>query len=139
MTTQLSSNPLFAFLIGVLSFFPSIMPSIYYLIKRPSLDLYRKATLENKIYQMPIAYGILHIILFFLINKFMPEGYQNYLVLGVIIGLIYPTLGTVTKHARDVYGREDTPKNILSLYVSALILYVFVYGVIFNYIAKNIC
>ncbi len=133
--TKLSNKPVFAFLIGVLSMFPSILPSIMSIMKKPDLEQYRKVSLETKIYQMAIFYGILHVILFYLINKFLPEAYQNYLTLGVIIGLIYPTLGTVTGYAKSTYNITSTPK----LYVQAMILYLFMYVIIFNNIAKNVC
>ena len=132
---KLSNKPVFAFLIGVLSMFPSILPSILSIMKKPELKQYRLVSLETKIYQMAIFYGILHVILFFLINKFLPEKYQNYLTLGIIIGLIYPTLGTVTGYAKRTYNITSTPK----LYISAMILYLFTYVIVFNNIAKNIC
>ena len=132
---KLSTNPLFAFIIGVLSSFPSLAPTPLSLIQNPSMELYKRASLESKLLSIPIMYGILHIVLFFIINNFFPIYLNNYWTLGLIIGLIYPTLGTVTNYAKDVYGTKST----LGLYMKGMVMYLFVYGIIFNFVAKNLC
>ncbi len=133
--TKLSTNPVFAFVIGALSAIPSLTPTALNLIDRPSLDLYKRAGLESKILSIPFYYGILHIILFFIINTFLPNKFHNYWTLGLIIGILYPTFGTVTGYARDVYGTTST----LMLYVKGILMYLFIYGIIFNWIASKIC
>ncbi len=133
--TQLSTNPIFAFIIGVLSTFPSLTPTALNLLNRPSIDLYKRANLESKLITIPIYYGILHIVLFFLINTFLPISFRNYWTLGFIVGIIYPTLGTVTGYARDVYGTTST----LILYIKGIAMYLFIYGIIFNWIAGQLC
>lgn len=133
MTTQLANNFTLAFVIGALSAFPSIMPTVLALRKKPTIEIYRTAKIENMIWILPLFYGVLHVILFYLINNFFPKQFQNYLTLGIIIGLIYPTLGTVSGHAK-LYS--DSP---LKLYMTAQILYIFFYAVVFNYIGRNIC
>ncbi len=135
MTTQLANNYTLAFVIGALSSFPSIMPTVLALQKKPTIELYRTAKIENMIWTLPLFYGVLHVILFYLINNFFPKQFQNYLTLGIIIGLIYPTLGTISGHAKATY--ED--KSTLNLYIKAQILYIFTYAVVFNYIGRNIC
>ena len=134
MLTKLSKNYILAAVIGVLSTFPSIMPTVLSVIKKPNYETYKKANLEQMIYQLPIFYGILHIILYFIIGNYFPEKLRNYLTLGIIIGLIYPTLGTISGHA-NLYNMGSTSK----LYITAMVLYVFMYTIIFSFIDRNIC
>ena len=133
MTTQLANNFILAFVIGALSSYISIMPTVLSLKKKPTIELYRASKIEDLILTLPLFYGVLHIVLFYIINNYFPKQYRNYLTLGIIIGLIYPTLGTVSGHAK-LYA-----KSTLNLYITAQILYIFFYAVIINYIAKNIC
>ena len=60
MLTKLSTYPIVAFIIGVLSFFPSISPTVHSVIKNPSCNTHKKAKLEKLTYTLPILYGILH-------------------------------------------------------------------------------
>ncbi len=135
LDSKLPTNLIAAFVIGVLSSYPSILPTTYALRKNPSYDLYKKAHLENMQQQLPLVYGILHVILFYFINNFLPENLRTYWLLGFIIGLIYPTLGTLGDHPRQVYGLTSVPK----LYFSAQLMYLFFYGVVINFIFTNIC
>lgn len=129
----LPKNYTLAFVIGLLSVLPSLAPTALSLQENPSCDLYQKAKLEDMFMQIPLFYGVLHMIIFMVIHSYLPENLRNYWVLGFIIALIYPTLGTIGGHAKKVYGIESTPK----LYVSAQIMYLTFYGLIINYLATN--
>ncbi len=135
----LPNNYIIAFLIGMLSAYPSLMPTALSLKEaslkdHTSCDLYKEAHMEDMFIQLPIMYGVLHVVLFFLILNLVPKSWQTYWLLGFIIAIIYPTLGTIGGHAKRVYGINSTPK----LYMGAQILYLIFYGIIVNYLVNNL-
>jgi hypothetical protein len=119
LNKNLQNNVILSFLIGFLSAYPSILPTIISLKKNPTCDLYNKAKLEDMSLYLPFFYGILHVILIWIIVNALPKAYQTYWFLGVIIGLFYPTLGTISGHAKKIYGIEST----FMLYLGAQFMY----------------
>jgi hypothetical protein len=128
----ITSNYVGAFLIGVASAYPSIMPTAVSLVNKPECELYEEAGLEKMFIWLPPLYGLLHIILFIIIHMYVPSVFQSYWLVGLIIGLIYPTLGTITGHAKRIYGIKSTFK----LFLGAQIMYLLFYGVGVNYVSK---
>ena len=131
---KLPNNLIIAFLIGLSSAYPSLLPTIISLKKDDSCEMYTKAKLEDMLLYIPIFYGLLHIFLFFIINKSFPNNLKTFWVLGIIIGILYPTFGTITGHAKEVYGIKETWK----LYLYAQILYIIFYALIVNSFVSNI-
>lgn len=122
-------------LIGVLVTFASIYPSINALKNNPSCDLYRLIKLEDKIIQMPIFYSILNIVVFYLANLILPKSLKKYWFIGIIFGLIYPTLGTIGDYAKKAYGIKDYS----TLYTGAQIMYIIFYGLIMSTLMYYLC
>jgi hypothetical protein len=133
LTEQLPDNMVTSFVIGFMSAYPSIMPTILSLKDNPSCELYKTAGLEDMSLQLPFFYGFLHVFLIYIINYIVNPEYRTYWLLGFIIGLIYPTFGTISGHAKKVYGIKSTPK----LYLSAQALYLVFYGLIMNWLMSN--
>ncbi len=129
----ITNNIVLQFIIGVLSAFPSLAPTAISLIYKP--ELLSEAGLENKMLWLPIFYGFLSIIVFTLVNTLFPKYLQKYWMIGIIIGLIYPSLGTIGNHAKKIYGIE----NYWTLYINAQIMYITLYGIIFYYMVKYLC
>lgn len=135
LDNPISDNWVMAFVIGMLSAYPTFLPTAFSLKANPEYPLYRRADIETKLIWFPLGFGILHVVIFFLINNFFPPEMQTYWILGFIIGLIYPTLATVGDYAKDVYG----VRNYVSLYIGAQILYLAFYGLGINFLFTNIC
>ena len=131
----LTTNWIAAFVIGLLSAFPSLAPTALSLKAKKECELYQKADFETKYLWVPIAYGFLLTIVVWLINTLLPKNLRNYWVLGFIMALIFPTLGTIGDYAKKIYGIE----SYWSLYFNAQIMYLSFYGLVINYIFSNIC
>ncbi len=129
----ITHNYILQFVIGILSAFPSLAPTAISLLYKP--ELLEEAGLHDKVLWLPIFYGFLSIIVFTLVNILFPKELQKYWVIGIIIGLIYPTLGTIGDHAKKIYGIQ----SYWTLYINAQIMYIFLYGVVFYYMVKYIC
>ena len=125
---KITDNYTLVYLIGVLATFPSMLPTALSIIKNPTLEVYKKAALEKKFYLMAFFYGFLNMLVFFLINRYIPDKYNTYFVAGIIMGLIYPTLGTIDDYAKKMYGIT----NYWNLYIGAQIMYFIFYGLIIN-------
>ena len=95
LNLPITTNWMMAFVIGLLSFFPSMVPTALSIKKTPSYEMYNKAKLENKMLYLPIIYGLLNVLVFYLVSRVLPSQYQRYWVIGAIFGLIYPTLGVI--------------------------------------------
>ena len=130
-----TNNWVTMFVIGALTTFPSMAPTALALKEKKNYKLYRRADLESKLLYVPIVYGIMSIIFFYLFNSYIPQEYNNYFVLGFLFALVYPTLGTVTGYAKEIYGTKSIPK----LYLGAQVMYIIWYGLIMNLMVQNIC
>ena len=62
MLTKLSTYPIVAFIIGVLSFFPSISPTVHSVIKNPSCNTHKKAKLEKLTYTHFLYYMVYYML-----------------------------------------------------------------------------
>ena len=132
---MLPSNLVLQFIIGMLSAFPSLAPTALSLKYYPkTLNLYTMADLETKLLWIPFFYGLVSIIVFAVVKLF-PVQFQNFWTIGFIIGLIYPTLGTIDNYAKKIYKI----KNYTNLYLNAQLLYLPLYGIVFYYMSKYIC
>ena len=135
LLATIPNNHIAAFVIGMLSAFPSLMPTALSLKANPSYDLYKTAGFEDMFMTVPIFYGLLHVVLFYIVNTFFPPKFRIYWIIGFIIGLIYPSLGSIlSDHAQKVYGTTSR----LSLFTNAQLLYLPFYGIIINFIMSNI-
>lgn len=136
----ITQNLTLAFIIGLLSAFPSLAPTAQSLNKakqedkKDLKDFYIKADLENKVLFLPIIYGILSIAIFYIVNRFFPSKYKRYWVIGIIIGLIYPTLGWINKLPQEIYGVT----NKMKFYLSAQVMYITFYGIIIAFMMSKI-
>lgn len=136
LNAPITRNLVLAFVIGVLSVVPSLAPSVNAINKnKKSCDILKKAKLEDKVLTLPLIYGIISVIVFFLVNKLAPQELRKYWFIGFIIGIIYPTMGWLSGLPQNVYG----VKNPVKLYASAQILYLIFYGIIIAWVAANIC
>lgn len=132
---KITGNSHMLFLIGFLSFFPSIAPSIITLFKNPSCENRKKASLETKTVYLPIFYGLAVLLIGSLINSYFPYSLNNYVVFAFLMALFYPTLGTITGYAKKMYGT----KNLLNLYIGAQIMYLPFFGILVPYLIKKLC
>jgi len=131
---MLTQNSYLIFIFGILASIVSLYPTGTALQKDPSLQLYHRAKLESQIFYLPIIYGILALIIFNIINNYFPANLQNYWVAGLISGLTYATIKAIRKEAVDVYKVSN-----LTMYGIDVIFYPLLYGVLFQFISKNIC
>lgn len=125
---QLCNNYYFVFILGMLAWYPSMAPSV---ISEKSLNM-RYTDWHQMITYLPFLYGIVNVIVFYLINTYFPN-YANYYVAGVIMALFYSGLGRATGHAHK-YGLG----NINMLHVYAIMMYVPLYGVVFGFLDSKI-
>lgn len=136
LDAPITKNYYLAALIGVLVTFPSIMPSVNAINRskdsRGSEDLeeeckFRKyIALEGKLWKMPLLYSIVNVIGFYIINNYFPLSLRKYWFVGMLMGLFYPTLGTIGDYAKKAYGVT----NYYQLYLWAQMLYVGFYGIV---------
>lgn len=126
LSRPITTNYMLMFVIGVLTVFPSMMPTANALKREQDCDLYKEAKLEDKMIWLWLPYGILSIIVFSLANYLLPKDYRTYGIIGAIFGLIYPTLGTIDDYAKRIYGID----SYYSLYAGAQFMYIFYYGII---------
>lgn len=128
----ITDNHVMAFVIGMLAFFPSMLPSALSLKKKPTLKMYQYIKLEDKLWKVPLFYGVLNLVVFMLVNRFLPESLRKYWVIGIIFGFIYPTLGTIGNYAKKAYGI----KSYTDLYRGAQLMYIPFYGLIISALVK---
>ena len=110
-------------------------PTALSIKKDPSLEMYKKAGLEDKMLYLPLFYGLLSVVVFFLASRLLPLAWQKYWIIGIFFGLIYPTLGVISKLPQKVYGTT----NYFLFYLSAILLYTFFYGIVIAWTVENIC
>jgi len=130
VNAKLVDNNSMAFVIGALSVLPYLFPTMVSLNATPEYNLYRYVDLETRLLYLPIACGILHIILFNVITKMFTPSMRTYWVLGMIVGLIYASYDLYNEYYSNVYGF----KNVWSLYLMDQIVFLIFYGVIINYL-----
>ena len=123
---SITKNYYLAALIGVLATFASIMPSAIALRRNDSHDLYKYIEMENKVWKMPLFYAGLNAFAFYIVNTFFPKNLKRYWMIGILLGLVYPTLGTIGDYAKKAYGI----KSYYALYASAQVMYGLFYGVV---------
>jgi hypothetical protein len=133
LLNKLSTNNTFIFIIGVLSWFFSMLPSIY-----AELTFDKQNNWPTMILLLPILYGIVNILIFNVVLKLSNNSelsyiFNNYFFIGFIMSIFYSTLGRMSNHAQS-YNIQ----NINMLHVYAAILYIPLYGFLFNWIDQNI-
>jgi len=131
---MLTKNFNLIFIFGVLASIVSLLPTISALKKRPSLKLYHRAQIEKQILYLPILYGVIALVIFYIINNYFPENFQNYWMAGLLSGLTYATIKMINKEAVEVYQIEN-----LKMFKIDVIFYPMLYGIVFQYIAKSLC
>ena len=131
---MLTKNLYLQFILGVLASIVSMYPTGSALQKNPSLKLYNRAKLEWIIIYLPILYGILALVIFYLINNYFPKYLQNYWMVGLISGLSYATIKAINREAVEVYNVS----NKLMFMIDS-VFYPALYGIVFQYMVKYIC
>lgn len=135
----ITKNYYLAALIGVLVTFPSIMPSVNAMNRlkvsrgfegsealEEECKFRKYIALEGKLWKMPLLYSIVNVIGFYIVNNYFPFGLRKYWFVGMLMGLFYPTLGTIGDYAKKAYGVT----NYYQLYLWAQMLYVGFYGIV---------
>jgi hypothetical protein len=130
---KITNNITMLFIFGIIAWFFSMLPSIYIeKTKNVNIDW------SNMILTLPLFYGFMNVVILLsissLFNKFEMNDYDNYFIAGVIMAFFYSGLGRLSGHAQ----KYDLNSNY-ELHIYAIILYVFVYGILFNYIDETIC
>jgi predicted permease len=121
-----TSNMYVGALIGILAFFPSMMPSVLSVWSSKTDSKTRDIVkMENKVFMVPLFYGFINAIVFYLINKHFPDNLKNFWVVGFMLAFFYPTLGTIGDYAKKVYG----VKSYKRLYFGAQVMYLAYYGI----------
>nr|QBK88397.1 MAG: hypothetical protein LCMiAC01_00610 [Mimivirus LCMiAC01] len=131
---MLTQNLLLQFILGILASLASLYPTGKALQQNPSLKLYRRAKLEWQIIYLPILYGILALIIFYLVNNYFPKYLQNYWMVGLISGLLYATIKAINKEAIEVYHVAN-----IKMFLIDSIFYPVLYGIVFKNLVKYMC
>ncbi len=131
---MLTTNILIQFIIGILASLVSLLPTSFALQKNPTIKLYQRVKLEKQIIYLPILYGILAIIIFYVVNNYFPVYLQNYWIVGLISGLVYATIKAINKEALEVYNVSNK-----KMFIIDSIFYPVLYGLIFSTITKYMC
>lgn len=130
---MISKNPTLLFIFGLIAWFFSMIPSLY-----AEKQYGTKIDWSQMIIYLPIFYGIANVaILLLLINLLQSYDLNilnNYYFAGLIMAFFYSGLGRITGHAKKYRLGSN-----FELHLYAILLYVIVYGVIFNFIDNNIC
>ncbi len=90
--------------------------------------------LEKQLLYLPILYGILALIIFYIVNNYFPGYLQNYWVVGLLSGLTYATIKAINKEAIEVYQVSN-----LKMFQIDVIFYPLLYGIAFQLLAKFLC
>lgn len=129
-TKPIPNNYFIAIIIGILSVIPAILPPAYSLYKDNSCDKYKRARIEKLVLVLPILFSIIHVGLFYLMYKYIQnDKYKTWWVLGLLIGLLYPTLGSITGY-KSISG--------IKLYITSFVTYSIIYTFGMNYLFSNI-
>ncbi len=131
---MLTKNLYLIFIFGILASIVSLIPTANALKKNPTLELYRRAQLEKQLLYLPILYGILALIIFYIVNNYFPKLLQNYWMVGLLSGLTYATIKAINKEAVEVYQVPN-----LKMFQIDVIFYPLLYGIVFQLLAKFIC
>lgn len=132
---MITKNYFLIFIIGLLSIFPSLALTAISVSRNPTLENYKLANLETKLYTYPILYGIVNILGVLIVTQLLSEQFHNYFILGIIMGVIYPTINNIGDYTQKMYGIT----NILDLYIGSQLLYIPFYGIVVSYIVNRIC
>lgn len=127
--SMISDNYYFVFVLGMLAWYVSMAPAI----AAEKRDGVYHTDWHYMITYVPFIYGLVNVVIFYLFNTLFPS-YANYYIVGVAMGLFYSTAGRLSGHA-DMYGIEN--QNMLHVY--AILMYVILYGVAFNWLDSKIC
>jgi hypothetical protein len=128
MNAKISQNYYFVFVLGMLAWFVSMSPAI----AAEKRDNKTYTDWHSMIMYVPFVYGIVNVIIFYLFNQFFPD-YANYYFVGIAMALFYSGIGRLSGHA-EMYGLSNP--NLLHVY--AIIMYVILYGIIFNWLDSKI-
>lgn len=128
--SDISQNYYFAFVLGILAWFVSMSPAIMAEMRDNEIH----TDWHKMIMYVPFIYGIVNVIVFYVFNTFFPN-YANYYFVGMAMALFYSGIGRLSGHA-EMYKLS----NINLLHVYAVIMYVILYGVVFNWLdSKIVC
>ena len=129
---MITKNYTLAFVIGMLSTFISLIPSVMAILKNPKKRGIAK--LEKKILWLPYFYGFVSILIIIFMHNVLPTKLNNYWIMGAIVAILYSSMGRFGGLVTNVY-EMDTP-NLIHIY--ALMLYIPLYGIVFRTLAENL-
>ena len=134
LTTKIPTTNTAAFMMGVLSVLPYLFPAIVSLRENPTLDLYNYIDLQTRLLYLPISFGILSIILCGTMNTLFTYQMRTYWILGFLIGLIYSFIDMYDNYYTNAYGLN----SYWTLFIMNMVIYMFFYGVILNFMFSNV-
>lgn len=129
VNSELSTNYFFVFVLGMLAWYASMAPAI----AAEKRDNVIYTDWHSMITYVPFLYGLINVIVFYVLNEYFPS-FANYFFVGIVMGLFYSGLGRITGHA-NMYKLSNN--NLLHVY--AIIMYVTLYGIVFNWLDSVIC
>lgn len=132
-SSPLPNNMILAFVIGLLSYYISMVPSAVAIIKDSSKR--QMVGFEKKFLWMPYLYGVVNMVLFALIINLLPTQLNSWYVLGAMVAILYSGAGNLSGLPQNVYEVKSLPL----FHLTAFLIYIPLYGVVFRIVANNLC
>ena len=102
---MINKNYFVLMLVGFLTGYVSMLVEANKLRKEyPSEEMYWKINFGKQYMRNPLMYGIIAMVIFYLVMNFLPEKLQRYWLVGIIMGIIIPSIKMINNYAMDVYG-----------------------------------
>ncbi len=125
---KLSDNYYFVFILGMLAWYVSMLPAI----RSEKRDNKTYTDWHSMILYVPYFYGLANVIIFYIINTYLP-ALANYYFVSFVMAFFYSGLGRISGHA-EMYKFS----NINLLHVYAVLMYVPLYGIIFGWLDSKL-
>ena len=131
---MLGKNYYLIFIYGLIKSLINMNATGMVLKETEDVELYKIGKLEYKWMYVPYLYGIISIIIFFIINNYFPKYLRSYWIAGLMVGFMYATLGITNDYNQKMY---KIPK--LRVYLIDLTFYSIFYGIVLRLVEKYIC
>lgn len=110
---QIQKNIASWLIIGFLTAYLSMTVEANILRKEmPDEETYWKINFGQQYLQNPLIYSIIAVVVFYLVTTFVPKQWQQYWLVGSIMGIIIPSIKMIDNYAVDVY--EVTPQFLFA-------------------------
>lgn len=110
---QIQKNIASWLIIGFLTAYLSMTVEANILRKEmPDEETYWKINFGQQYLQNPLIYSIIAVVAFYLVTTFVPKQWQQYWLVGSIMGIIIPSIKMIDNYAVDVY--EVTPQFLFA-------------------------